>query len=119
MTRIAIILLFVTSILSGCQTTSSEYRQADYSPTAWAEWQKFCMIKEGMTHSQVYAILPSTGRFGAADGLEQESWKSEGNVEQDCAMMTLLYGEDGRVIRIDRGIEHGIHVSMPTLIETK
>ena len=116
MTRIGIILLFVVSIFfSGCQKTT----RSEYSPTASAAWQKYCKIKEGMTHSQVYAILPSTGRFGAADGLEQETWKSEGNVEQDFASMTLLYGKDGRVIQIDRGIEHGIHISPQIPVETK
>jgi hypothetical protein len=116
MTRIGIISLLVVSIFCpGCGTARS-----DYSPTAWAAWQKFCKIKEGMTYSQVYAIVPSTGRFGAAEGLEQETWMSEGNTEQDHAIMNLLYGKDGRVMQIDRSIEHGEHIApQPTLIETK
>src|SRR5665213_1833288 len=105
--RITFILLFAASILcSGCRTASSEYRQADYSPAAWSAWQKCCQIKEGMTYSQVYAILPSTGRFQAGYSPEMESWWLAGNIEEDHVNMTVEYGDDKRVMKIIRGIEH-------------
>jgi len=60
-----------------------------------------------MTYSQVYAILPSTGRFQAGYSPEMETWFLAGNIEQDHVMMTVEYGEDRRVMHIDRSIDHG------------
>jgi hypothetical protein len=101
MFRIGLILFFVAGIFcSGCRT---------YSPEAWAVWQKYRMVKPGMTCSQVYAIEPAPdGTFRTIDGKQMASW-SFGTVvgAGDHAGMTVLFGKDGRVERVDRSIGHG------------
>ncbi len=117
MTRSCIIVLFVVGVLSsGCQTDCS-----NYSPAAWAAWQKCCKVKEGMTYSQVYAILPPTGRFPGYGSEEMEDWLLGcSNIGQDHVMMHVVYGKNGRVIHIDRSIDHGIPIAPePTLIKVE
>jgi len=71
-----------------------------------------------MTCSQVYAILPSTGRFQAGNSPEMETWMLGGNVTQDYVTMTVEY-QDGRVMHIDRIMGHGTPITTPTEIELK
>jgi hypothetical protein len=116
MTRIAIILLAASILFSGCQTGP---RRSDYSPEAWAAWQKCCKIKKGMTYAQVYAIVPSSGRFQAGYSPEMETWiLGAKNVTEDSVMMHIDY-QDGRVMDIQRSIEHGTPVTVPQVIETR
>ena len=66
-----------------------------------------------MTYSQVYAILPSAGRFPGYGKEELESWLLGcQNIGQDHVMMTVVY-KDGRVIHVDRSIQHGINPGVP------
>jgi hypothetical protein len=108
MARVGIILFAVSILCSGCRTTRSEY-----SPEAWVAWQKCLKVKDGMTYSQVYAILPSTGRYKIRNGPEMEDWWLGGGTAQDHVLMSVEYGPDGRVIQIDRAIEHGMPIAMP------
>ena len=89
---------------------------SEYSPEAWAAWQKCCRIKKGMTYAEVYAILPSAGRFKIHDSHELETWFIVfENIGKDHVLMTVEYGADGRVVDIiDRNIEHGINPCVPT-----
>jgi hypothetical protein len=67
-----------------------------------------------MTYSQVYAILPSAGRCKIHDSHEIETWFIVfGNVGRDHVLMTVEYDEHGRVIDINRNIEHGIDPGVP------
>ena len=94
---------------------------SEYTPEAWAAWQKCCKVKKGMTYSEVYAILPSAGRFKIHDSHELETWFIVfENIGKDHVLMTVEYGADGRVLKIDRQIEHGIAIAPPpTLIKIK
>lgn len=95
------------------QVTGSEY-----SPEAWVAWQTCCKVKEGMSQAEVYAILPSAGRFKIHDSHEVECWFIVfENVGKDHLLMTVEYGADGRVIHIDRNIEHGINPGVPGPIQ--
>jgi hypothetical protein len=94
--------------------TVKKTSDSKYSSEAWAAWQKCCRVQKGMTYSQVYAILPSTGRMKIHDSHELESWFIVfENVGKDHVLMTVEYGADGRVVNIDRNIEHGIKIAIP------
>jgi hypothetical protein len=67
-------------------------------------WQKYGMIKPGMTHAEVYAILPPTGAFPGAGGMI-ESWNC-GRIHGEGCTMTVVYGADGRVSKVDRRHRH-------------
>jgi hypothetical protein len=88
---------------------------SEYTPEAWAAWQKCCRIKKGMTYAEVYAILPSAGRFKIHDSHELETWFIVfENIGKDHVLMTVEYGADGRVVDIiDRSMEHGINPCVP------
>lgn len=85
---------------SGCRT---------YSPETWAVWQKYRMVKEGMTSAQVFAIEPSPEMtFRTVNGNQMASWSYGtpfGN--DDYASMDVVFGKDGRVERVDRTIGRG------------
>src|ERR1035441_2328016 len=89
-----------------------------YSPEAWAAWQKCCKVRKGMTYAEVYAILPSAGRFKIHDSHELETWFIVfENIGKDHVLMTVEYGEDGRIVDIERNIEHGINPGVPGPIQ--
>ncbi len=82
---------------------------SEYSPEARAAWQKYCRVKKGMTYSQVYGILPSSGRYPAGHSQQAESWH-QGNMYEDNVSMAVIYGANGRVMQVDRRIQHGAPV---------
>jgi len=91
---------------------------SEYSPEAWAAWQKCCKVQKGMTTAEVYAILPSAGRFKIHDSHELETWFIVfENVGNDHVLMTVEYGADGRIVDIQRSIEHGINPGVPGPIQ--
>jgi hypothetical protein len=102
MPRIAFILFLVAGIFcSGCRT---------YSPETKTALQKYRMVKRGMTHSQVYAILPANDIFQGR-GAATEEWQF-GSVSTDAKgpqVMTTVFtdvtfGADGRVQKVGRDI---------------
>jgi hypothetical protein len=91
---------------------------SEYSPEAWAAWQKCCKVQKGMTYAEVYSILPSAGRFKIHDSHELETWFVVfKNIGKDHVLMTVEYGEDGRIVDIERNIEHGINPGVPGPIQ--
>jgi hypothetical protein len=83
-------------------------------------WRKYRMVKSGMTSSQVYAVVPSTGRFRAVDGREVESWLFAPQGDSgDMVGMTVVFGIGGRVEEVDRFREHGHDCSMPEPVLVK
>jgi len=100
MTRAFFILAFaVITFCSGCRT---------YSPDVQAMWRQYGMVKRGMTQSEVYAIVPSTGRFRIADGREMESWCFAPHaIVGDHAHLSVIYGTNGRVDSASRYREDG------------
>ena len=96
MFRAGFILLLVTSILCfGCRTCSPEVE---------AVWQKYGMVKPGMTDSEVAAILSetrSTRHQSMASGQERWSFR-EGYT---FVIIWIDYGTDGRVKKIHREID--------------
>jgi hypothetical protein len=101
MSRIGFNLFFVAGIFcSGCRT---------YSPEVQAIWQKYHMVKPGMTASEVYAVEPTpTMTFGTVDGKQAASWSFGSPFSAgDYANMSVLFGKNGRVERVDRNIGHG------------
>ena len=69
-----------------------------------------------MTSSEVHAILSSKGRCtaGYSPGIENWFFAAE-NIGQDRVEMTVEY-EDGRVMHVDRRMEHGIRVAVPVYL---
>jgi hypothetical protein len=91
---------------------------SEYSPEACAAWQKCCKVQKGMTYTEVYAILPSAGRFKIHDSHELETWFIVfENIGKDHVSMTVEYGADGRVVDIERSMEHGINPGVPGPIQ--
>jgi hypothetical protein len=71
-------------------------------------WRKYHLVKSGMTPSQVYAVVPTTGRVRAFDGREVESWGfAPHGVYGDRVCMTVVFGKGGRVEEVERWREHG------------
>lgn len=101
MLRTIFILFLVMSILgSGCQT---------YSPEIQAVWQKYRMVKPGMTSSEVFSIEPPPeGTARTVAGNQMASW-SYGSplADEDYAYMDVVFGQDGRVVRVHREHGHG------------
>jgi hypothetical protein len=101
MSRAIFILLVVLGLPgSGCRT---------YSPQTHAVWQKYLRVKQGMTSAEVFAIEPSPeGTTGTVNGDQLAIWHyGSPFANEDYADMDVVFGKDGRVVRIDRQIGHG------------
>src|SRR5580704_17127949 len=100
MSRITFIVFLLTGIVySGCRTNG---------PQARAAWQKYCLVKEGMTDSEVYALEPApTLIIGEKGENQMVAWKCGSSLaNEDYASMTILFGKDGRVQTVDRERGH-------------
>jgi outer membrane protein assembly factor BamE (lipoprotein component of BamABCDE complex) len=106
MPRFAFILFLAVSILcSGCRT---------YSPEVQATLEKYRMIKQGMTRSQVYAILPQQDIFFRPRA-ETEVWHfstAKGDIMTNFTL-EVTFGADGRVQKVTRDIED-MHLGLMT-----
>jgi hypothetical protein len=101
MPRLAFILFFAANILcSGCRT---------HSPEVQATLEKYRMVKQGMTRSQVYAILPQQDIFWRPEA-ETEEWEFDGGVRgNNPPIMTkvfidVTFDADGRASKVKHHI---------------
>ena len=102
MSRIAFISILLAGVVSfGCRTNSSQVR---------ATWQKYLMVQEGMTSSEVFGIEPPPAQiFAMSDGKQAVEWSCGKPLDysKDSATMRVLFGKDGRVEHVNREINHG------------
>jgi len=80
-------------------------------------WEKYLLVKEGMTASEVYAIEPHPDMtLGTVDGDQMSCWLYGRPFEnQDYAVLDVVFGKDNRVKSVHHELLEGhvIH-DLPT-----